>query len=531
MDAIYRAIDRKLHISGDAVYDTQTYEAFFDVAQGKQVFLYGIGGDAGEAIEHCATSVHFDGIIDGDSNKQGFPAGEFVAETVGTEYEEMIISAPDVLDDRERDCTVVVITSTMHHAEISKRLNAAGFKHIFIMLMMEANRIKGIGLKRDIDNEKRAGFARNCAKMPIEKKKIVFFSMGTYSDHGKYIAQKLVERKCGYDIVWILSDINASLKEGMRSIYMNNWKKYIYEMETAEMWVFDMVLPSYIIKRPGQIYVQTTHWGSILFKRAYLDSNTLFNVSEAVENWRYNGRIMDYLISGSDIDSKYSSRGFGFDKTILQIGSPRTDILFEPDDIRKKIYEKYGIKHENRVLIYAPTYRFMKGSGLYAHEAPTISVDFEGLMTSLKKRFGGMWTIMLRLHPSVSLSYSNTYFGEDIVNVSDHEDSQELLAASDIMLSDYSAIMFEMAFVGKPIFVYADDADEYVGGEYEAVFSFEELPFPFASKNESLQYNIEEFDEEKYKRDLDVFLKKCGAHEDGHASDRAADEIVKIIGE
>lgn len=97
-----------------------------------------------------------------------------------------------------------------------------------------------------------------------------------------------------------------------------------------------------------------------------------------------------------------------------------------------------------------------------------------------------------------------------------------MISASDILISDYSSIMFEAAFVKKPVFLFATDLQDYIANEYELLIPYHELPFPVAESNEELEQNILELNLESYKENVESFLDRYGVHEDGHASDRTA---------
>ena len=116
-----------------------------------------------------------------------------------------------------------------------------------------------------------------------------------------------------------------------------------------------------------------------------------------------------------------------------------------------------------------------------------------------------------------------------MLNVSYYEDSEELVAASDIVVTDFSSIGMEPAFVKKITMLFATDLDDYIVNDYELLLDYRSLPFPIAETNEQLADNILNFDQEKYKRDVTAFLDKYGVHEDGHASERAADFILGLL--
>ena len=136
----------------------------------------------------------------------------------------------------------------------------------------------------------------------------------------------------------------------------------------------------------------------------------------------------------------------------------------------------------------------------------------------------------MRLHPWLSFENSNLVETNRIINAERYEDSEELVAACDIMITDYSSIMFEAAFVKKPVFLYAPDRKEYIDGERGLLIDYDSLPFPIAETNTELYNQIDIFDEGEYKKSVTVFLERYGVHEDGHASERAADFIISILG-
>ena len=112
------------------------------------------------------------------------------------------------------------------------------------------------------------------------------------------------------DLVWIVKKMTAEVPDGVRKVYLGNRKRYIYEMETAQIWIFNMPVPYYIIKRPEQIYIQTKHWASITLKKFYLDIKTMAGTLDNIAYWKQDSRKMDYIITGSDFDTESSRRGF-----------------------------------------------------------------------------------------------------------------------------------------------------------------------------------------------------------------------------
>ena len=195
----------------------------------------------------------------------------------------------------------------------------------------------------------------------------------------------MLKIKKDLDIVWSVDDLRTEVPEGIRKIYGGNWKRFIYEMETSGIWVLDLPVPEYIIKRQGQLYLQTKHWSSITLKRFYLDASTFETELEKIKIWKREAELIDYIITGSDFDTVSCRRGFGFSGKVLQYGSPRSDGLFHEKENREKVYNHYNLRREQKSLLYAPTYRFNKVLGKNVHESRNMELDFERLKIVLKK--------------------------------------------------------------------------------------------------------------------------------------------------
>ena len=530
MNRIRKAIEARKHVSKDLSLNGQQWRDFERCAEGRKVFMFGIGPCADFFFLHN-TNIKIQGIVDNATEKQGYCAGDFLAEAWNCSCGQIKIYGADILSEYNADEVVVLITSINYYEAIVEQIKSYGITNYFVALIMEANKWKNDNLPpNEIDEiQVKTEFARKCIEKQINPKKLFFYSFGTYSDHGKYITEKLLETRRDLDIVWGVNNLNAHVPDGVRKIYMGNWKQYICEMETAGIWIYNMVVPRYIVKRPGQIYIQTKHWASVTLKKFYLDASTVQDVTDNVENWKYNSDIMDYIITGSVFDTESCRRGFGFQKEVIQIGSPRSDALFMQDKCKKKVYDYYHIAPTVHTVIYAPTYRFNRENQNHQHESREIELDFEKVKMALEKRFDGEWYIILRLHPSVAKESNKVGKFDFVIDASQYEDSEELVAACDVMISDYSSILFESSFVMKPIFLFARDKKEYIDQEYDLLIEYDTLPFPMAESNDGLIECMEKFDEFQYRKNVSDFLDKYGVHEDGKASERAADFISKLI--
>ena len=135
----------------------------------------------------------------------------------------------------------------------------------------------------------------------------------------------------------------------------------------------------------------------------------------------------------------------------------------------------------------------------------------------------------MRVHPGLTFEGKDIFQSENIIDVSKYADSQELVAVANVLITDYSSIMFEAAYIKKPVFLYAPDKRVFINGERELLIDYGSLPFLTAETNEQLVQNIESFDQTGYERSLESFMDKYGVHEDGHASERAVKFIMGLL--
>ena len=462
-------------------------------------------------------------MVDNDKKKNGMMLSNFFGDFLDEKHKKIKISDASGLLEYDKNDIVVLITSLLHLEQIYEQLNSMGIPHIFSLLTMEANRRENkeavINLKKEEIIEKN-----------ISENKVIFYTMGGYSGHGKYIVEKMLKIRRDLDIVWLVDDLSVCVPDGIRLIYSKDRKKCMHEMYTAKIWAFEWLVPLDIKKQDGQIYIQLKHWPSITLKKFGFDVIRRTKSSEYVNLWKYNSKLIDYIMVGSKFDENSCRRGFGFDGKVEYTGSARSDVLFDSLKVKKMVYQKYDISVSCKTVLYAPTYRSV-GKNYSVPSSNNIDLNFEKIKLILEERFGGKWLILLRLHPLVAVDSDNIDKPQYVIDVSDYSDSQELVAAADIMVTDYSSIMFEPSFVKKPVFLYAQDKKTYIDAEAELLIKYDTLPFPIAETNEELVKNIENFDQQIYEENVTEFLEEYGVHEDGHASKRAAEFIVNLLKE
>ena len=215
------------------------------------------------------------------------------------------------------------------------------------------------------------------------------------------------------------------------------------------------------------------------------------------------------------------------------LGTPRTDILFDRDENRKKrIKEKLGLPIEKKVVLYAPTYRNNPDdSGITQLKL----IEIDKLLEELKSKFDGDWVFVFRLHNMVLLKIdvNQLYrkYGDLVINGNSFDDMAEYLYCADVLISDYSGCVFDIALTSKPCFLFAHDRKHYEDVERGVYFSINEFPYTFSDTFDDLVSCIQNYnylDADAKRKD---FLLKIGNIEDGKASERILNLLEEKINE
>lgn len=117
-------------------------------------------------------------------------------------------------------------------------------------------------------------------------------------------------------------------------------------------------------------------------------------------------------------------------------------------------------------------------------------------------------------------------YTSSIIDATNYADMYEILAASEILLTDYSSTMFEFSFMNKPVVLYAPDINSYVE-DRDFYFDIHTLPYPLAENTDQLLKIIERYDSNKYKIQVNEFLLKLGIKENGDASNQVVKKSNK----
>ena len=115
-----------------------------------------------------------------------------------------------------------------------------------------------------------------------------------------------------------------------------------------------------------------------------------------------------------------------------------------------------------------------------------------------------------------------------LINGSNYEDMQDLLIAADALITDYSSSIWDYSFLYKPCFLFCPDLNYYIENR-GFIIDIHEWGFPVCESNESLMKQIDEFDLESFKRNMDKHHNMLQSYETGKASENIAKYLEEEV--
>ena len=384
-------------------------------------------------------------------------------------------------------------------------------------------------LQKTNDSLKKSNAALNAEKNFCARPKIIFmnfFGKG-FGCNPKYIALEIIRRKLPYDLVWLVSDMNEPMPAEIRKVRFGS-PEAEHELATAKVFVTNIKNSPPYKKRDGQYLIMTWHGGISVgaFKKVEREAEAQLSPRYVAQS-KANSKMTDLMLSASKRSTEEIRKNFWYDGEIMECGVPNNDILFNrPPDLIDKVKVQLGIPSTNKILMYGPTFRNKPEDNLSA-----CRLDFNQMLEVVAKKFGGEWTLVMRLHPNVAslnLTTRLVTLSDRIVDATKYADTQELLVAADVLVSDYSGIMISFLAMRKPVFICAKDLDTYPKERGLKPFYFE-LPIEHNKTEAELFDCIAKYDEPTERARVDEFMSKIKSFDDGHASEHVVDRIVEVI--
>ena len=225
----------------------------------------------------------------------------------------------------------------------------------------------------------------------------------------------------------------------------------------------------YLLNCIKQIYIINTSKIVLITDNNYVISNFKRDGVKVIQIWHATGAIKkfgnaikreypirnyDYVIANSEYWKIPYQEAFNVQKeNVVVTGMPRVDHLVDQNYIEEtklKLQNKYPLLKNKKVILYAPTFRGNIYQGIKG-----VNFDAKKLLDQLDNQY----VLVYKLHPLLlDVPMTND---QRIINLN-HEDTHDLFTISDMLVSDFSSIIFDYSFFNKPMYFFVPDLDEYL---------------------------------------------------------------------
>lgn len=236
-------------------------------------------------------------------------------------------------------------------------------------------------------------------------------------------------------------------------------------------------------------------------------------------------RNYDYAIVSAQKIAKFYAEGFGISlEKVKATGIPRTDIFFDAvykEKVRKDFYGQYPNLKDKKILLFAPTFR---GDGKMSGYYPVNKFNVVRMYEELK----GEYAIIVKHHPFVrNRNVIPEEYKDNILDLSEHSELNDLLFVTDLLVTDYSSVIFEAALLDIPMLFYVYDLEDYIATRgFYCEFDYfvpGKMVRSFGQLAEAVR--MQDFEIEK----IGEFKTKFFDDLDGKSAERTVDLIYEVL--
>ena len=187
--------------------------------------------------------------------------------------------------------------------------------------------------------------------------------------------------------------------------------------------------------------------------------NTMYSETRLNYNRSFGKHDVTGVIVSSNEVIPYYAEGFGVAmEKVIPLGSPRCDVL-ENESYKKRFVKNFYKDNPElkgkRILLFAPTFR---GGGMGNCSYPIEKFEADKIFDSIEED----WVIAVKMHPYLQErpNCSDKYKSR-LIDFTSEYDINDLLFVTDLLVTDYSSVIFEASIVDVPMLFYAFDLNEY----------------------------------------------------------------------
>ena len=318
-----------------------------------------------------------------------------------------------------------------------------------------AARRRGRAVARTARRRTMSTYIRSLLHQPIDDRLAVYaaYWFRGYTCNPRAIYEKARELAPDVHGVWLVSAKNAHAMPADVDYVVEGTRRYYEVLARAKYLVNNVNFPDFVVKRDDAVHVQTQH-GTPL-KTMGLDQQKFPVGANRMSFSRLLSRSdrWDFLLSSNQLSTEVWERAFPCRYELLETGYPRNDRLFSATaEEVAKLRAEIGVEPGQTAVLYAPTHRDYK-----KYFEPEVDI------AALADALGPGYVLLVRAHYYYAHDHrlAELFTGGRVIDVSSYGRVEDLCLASDVLLTDYSSIMFDYADLDRPIVIYANDWETY----------------------------------------------------------------------
>ena len=424
------------------------------------------------------------------------------------------------------------VNAVLDHGLLDALPVSAKIEHKLFRVGVLGDDLPVLQVDRDLDEDERGGFRQRQLRTAFyarqrqrELRDVVLydcFGGREYSDNPRGIHEELVRRDAPFEHLWVVRD-GGCVPPGTAVAVRELSKDYYEAYATSRYVVSNDHWPRSVARRPEQTWLQTWHGaplkriGHDLAGRPKAVREYRGVLRQPSENWQY-------VLSPGAFATPILHRAFSPNAEVIETGLPRTDVLFRPDRDRlaEEVKLRLGLPADQRVVLYAPTYRDHLGARDGYRFGPLLD------LAVLRSALGEDDVLLFRKHRSMVGALPMEADG--FFDVSDFPDATELLLAVDVLVTDYSSAIFDFASTNRSMVFFTPDLETYRDTIRGFSIDFEaEAPGPVLRTTDDVVDALRDLDavgasfSERYERFVETYC----ALADGRAASRVVERVFR----
>ncbi|GAA3014024.1 teichoic acid ribitol-phosphate polymerase TarL [Tetragenococcus solitarius] len=403
-----------------------------------------------------------------------------------------------------------------------------------------------LDVKFDGVNKPRKSVFSKRIKSIKKKYNKISFKIRNFFFHSIFKTARLLHRKKGNTVLFT-SDSRESMSGNFEFVYNEMLRQGLdkeYKIHqifkpniTERRGLIDKFRFPYLLGKSDYIFVDDFH--PLIYKLNFKSMQEIIQVWHAVGAFKTvgfsragkrggplfdskNHRNYTKAYVSSETDVPFYAEAFGIkEEYVKPTGVPRTDILFDKEyekNVVAQLKAELPFINGKKVILFAPTFR---GNGHRTAHYPFFKIDFERFARYCEANNA---IVLFKMHPfvknelNIPKKYENCFF-----DISSAREVNDILFITDILISDYSSLIYEFAVFQRPMLFYAFDLEDYITSRdfYEPYETF--VPGKIVETFDELITALyqEDFEQEKVPK----FLNKHFKYQDGKSSERLVDNL------